>query len=272
MTPTLDRRSTPATERVALEKLRGVLSRPDYTPGRVAQVAAPLIDLNAAPDGARDRQLLMGAEVTVIDTANGWSFIEDSNLYCGWVRSEHLADPVAITHQVANPATQIYATADFKKPALADLSLGARVSVTDMDKDWAQLSDGRFIPAAHLASKPQPDAAATALLLLGTPYVWGGNSRNGIDCSGLVQLSLNRAGKRCPGDSDQQQQMGTGVNGDIKRGDLLFWPGHVAMALDADTMIHATAYGMAVITEPISVARKRIEANPDSPLVAIRRP
>lgn len=272
MTPEtrLDPRATPATDRVALSRLRGVLDRPEYTDGTPARVAVPLTDLNRTPSGTRERQLLHGTGVTVIETRDGWSFVEDENGYCGWVAADALGPMQAPTHRVAVPATQIYPSPDFKQRATATLSLGARVTVLDSEGRWARIAQG-YIPAAHLDAAPAPDPVAVAALLLGTPYVWGGNSRDGIDCSGLVQLSLNAAGIACPGDSDQQQALGGAAEGAYQRGDLLFWPGHVAMAMNDTDMIHATAYGMTVRIEPIQTAIARIEAAGDGPLTAVRR-
>lgn len=266
-----DPRTTPATARIALGRLRGVLDRPAYTDGEPARVIAPLTDLNRSPGGPRERQLLMGTAVTVIDREGEHAFIEDENGYCGWVAASVIAPAPAPTHRVAVPATQIYPSADFKQRATATLSLGARVTVADLTDRWARLDGGGHIPAQHLDARPAADAVAVAALLLGTPYVWGGNSREGIDCSGLVQLSLNAAGLRCPGDSDLQQQVLGADAQDFRRGDLLFWAGHVAMMLDAGTIIHATAFTMSVTTEPLAAALARIEAAGDGPLIAHRR-
>lgn len=266
----LDRRTTPATDRVALERLRGILDRPAYTAGEAARVIVPLTDICTAPAGPRDRQMLLGRAVTVVDREGGWAFIEDENLFCGWVDEADIGPAPAPTHRVAVPAAHVYASPDIKQRPLARLSLGARVAVAGIEGDWAALETGGHIPAVHLDAQPAPDAPGVARLLIGTPYVWGGNSRDGIDCSGLVQLSLNACGVTCPGDSDLQRAIGQEASGPHQPGDLFFWPGHVAMALDSDTMIHATAFGMAVITEPIATCRARIEAT--LPLLTIRRP
>lgn len=267
-----DRRTTPATDRVALERLRGILDRPAYVPGEAARVRVPLTDICTEPGGARDRQMLLGRAVTVIDREGSWAFIEDENLFCGWVAAADIGPAAPPTHRVAVPATHVYPSAQMKQRPLHRLSLGARVAVTGIAEAWAALQGGGHVPAAHLDAQPATDAAGVASLLIGTPYLWGGNSRDGIDCSGLVQLSLNACGRTCPGDSDLQRAIGHEVTGPVQRGDLFFWPGHVAMALDADTMIHATAHGMAVITEPVAQARARIEADAGLPLLTIRRP
>lgn len=268
---THDRRTTPATDRVALSRLLGILDRPAYTEGEAAYVTAPLTDICTAPAGPRDRQMPMGRAVTVVDREGDWAFIEDENLFCGWVEAAHIGPAPAPTHRVAVPATHVYASPEVKQRPLARLSLGARVAVAAIEGDWVRLETGGHIPAAHLDAGPAPDAPGVARLLIGTPYLWGGNSRDGIDCSGLVQLSLNACGVICPGDSDLQRVIGQEASGPHRPGDLFFWPGHVAMALDATTMIHATAFGMAVITEPIATCRARIEGPGGVPLLTIRR-
>jgi len=273
--PAPDRRSTPATARVALARLRGQIDRPAWTEGEAARVAVPLADLCRAPDDARDRQLLCGTDVLVIDRESGWAFVEaQADGYCGWITSASLTDTrPPLTHCVAAPATHIYPVPDFKRREIASLSLGARLSVTGTEGAFARLAEGGFVPLQHLADQPDTDPAAVAQRLLGTPYLWGGNSRAGIDCSGLVQAALSACAIPCPGDSDQQfAAVGRSLDPDepLKRGDLLFWRGHVAMTLSPQTMIHANAHAMAVTEEPIAPARARIEAA--EPFLGARRP
>lgn len=268
-----DRRLTPATDRVALASLRGILDRPSYTEGTPARLAVPLADLLREPEGARDRQLIFGADVTLIEERRGWAFVRaDADGYCGWISVEVLTqDRPAITHRVTAPATHRYSQPDFKQPELDSLSLGARLSVTRIEGKYAQLLGGGFVPVQHIGAEPARDPVAVAESLIGTPYLWGGNSRGGIDCSGLVQVALTACDIACPADSDLQRDAFPEAP-DIERGDLLFWPGHVAMAASDTVMVHATAWKMAVIREPIAEAMARIEAEGEGPFLGARRP
>ena len=269
----MDRRLTPATDRVALESLRGQLDRPAYAAGRPARLAVPLTDLLTAPDGRRDRQLVFGTDLTVIEERGEMAFVQSAlDGYCGWVRADAVShDLPALTHVVTAPATHVYPAPDMKRPEGMSLTRGSRLSVTGIEGGFAELAGGGFVPAQHVGDQPSDDPAGVAETMLGTPYLWGGNSRSGIDCSGLAQLALTECGIACPGDSDLQREAFP-MTDDIRRGDLLFWPGHVAVALSPDMMIHATAWQMAVIRESIPDAIARIEAAGDGPFQGARRP
>ncbi|MCA3452294.1 MAG: C40 family peptidase [Rhodobacter sp.] len=271
-----DRRLTPANARAALASLRGIVDAPRYVVGEAARVAVPLVDLNRAPDGPRDRQLLLGDAVTLIDRHEGWAFLQAAkDGYCGYVPETALGGPRPPTHRVIAPATHVYSAPKVQAPEVAALSFGSLLTVTGMAGPYAETPDG-FVCSQHLrpVSELLDDPLAVAMLFLGTPYLWGGNSRAGIDCSGLVQAALLACGIACPGDSDlQAQSVGRALLPDELPvpGDLIFWQGHVAMVADAGRIIHATAYRMAVIVEDMAAAVARI-AGLGLPVLARRRP
>lgn len=267
-----DRRLTPANGRVAAMHLAGQVTADRFVAGWQMVLRPPVTDLCAAPDGARDRQLLRGASVTVFEDHAGWSFVQAADGYVGYVPIDSLGPPVAHSHFVASPATHAYAAEDFKSPDVMALPLGARVTVLDERRKFFE-TDAGFVPKRHLRplDRPFEDPATVAQLHFGVPYLWGGNSTRGIDCSGLISASLSLCGMRCPGDSDLQQALGQGFNGAPRRGDLLFWRGHVAMMVDGETLIHANAHHMAVAYEPLSQAILRIEAQGDGPVTDRRR-
>lgn len=269
-----DRRSTPATDRVALARLRGIVERPRYTEGEAARVAAPLTDLCRTPGGARDRQLLRGADVTVIDAEGSWRFVEASaDGYCGWIEAAALTGRLPpISHRVSAPATHVYPGPGVRHRELASLSLGARLSVTGTEGGYARLADGGFVPLVHVAGQPAADPVTVAESLLGTPYLWGGNSRGGIDCSGLVQVALHACGMACPGDSDQQfAALGQSSDDEPRRGDLVFWHGHVAWVAGPDRIIHANGHSMSVAFEGLDAARTRIAAAGEGGFLGLKR-
>lgn len=269
----MDRRLTPATDRVALTRLRGVLERPDYTDGTPARIAAPLAELLVRPDGPRDRQLNFGADLVVIDRQDGWAFVQVArDGYVGWVAEGDLtARMPAITHRVSAPATHLYPEPNMKLREIASLSVNARLSVVEIRDGFARLAQGGWVPVQAISDGFADDPVALAELLLGTPYLWGGNSRGGIDCSGMVQAALHGCGIACPGDADLQEHAFEAVE-EMRRGDLLFWPGHVAMVCGDGRMIHATAWQMRVIHEDIASAIARIEASGNGPFRGARRP
>ena len=272
-----DRRLMPFSGRVAHETLRGQIDAPAFSAGEPARIGAMLVDLALDPGGPRERQWLHGAEVTVIDRRDGFAFaqaVQDGA--CGWVPETALAAPVIATHVVASRGTHLYREASIKRGEIGALSLGARVAVLEVVGALARTPDG-FIPASHLRplTEPEPDPVAVAERLIGTPYLWGGNSAAGIDCSGLVQLAFALAGRACPADSDQQRAaFGAFLPEDAptERGDLFFWAGHVAIALDDSTLLHANGHAMQVSREPIGACLARIASAEGSRYFGRKRP
>ena len=256
---------------------RRLLPDPDrITQRRAARVIKPLADLCRIPEGPRDRQLLWGESVTALGQEAGWTYIQAAkDGYCGYLPAGSLeedGEDSAATHRVAAPATHAYQHASFKSPDRVALSFGSLLHVATTEGKFA-VTDAGHVPLCHLApvTQHETDPVAVAALFLGTPYLWGGNSCWGIDCSGLVQAALTACGIPCPGDSDQQATLGAPASGPFQRNDLLFWKGHVAMVSDAQTLIHANAHSMSVAFEGIAAALTRIEAGGDGPMTAHRR-
>jgi cell wall-associated NlpC family hydrolase len=273
----MDRRTTPANARVAAAELQGVVAAAAYVTGTPSFVAVSVADLLKAPDGPRDRQLLYGAKVRVLEDHEGWSFVQASDGYVGYVASAALdANAAAPTHRIIACATHAYERPDFKSPDRLSLPFGAAVAVGRIEDRYAETPLG-YIPVVHLGPIAHcfSDPVEVARLHLGTPYLWGGNSAFGLDCSGLVQASLLACGIPCPGDSDMQSaEVGEPIAKDepLQRGDLIFWKGHVAMMTGPDRMIHANATHMAVVEEDFAEACARIAAKGDGAIIARRRP
>ncbi|MFN7224632.1 MAG: NlpC/P60 family protein [Paracoccaceae bacterium] len=270
----MDRRSTPFSGRFALTSLRGQVEA-TFTDGETASVLWPLADLLSRPDGPRDRQVLLGDALTVIDLRDDHVFVQAAkDGYCGWLDAASIGPAIMPTHWVAAPASHLYTGPKVQARTLSALPMGAKVAVTGTEGSFAETSMG-FVPLVHLrALHDRPaDPVTVAETLLGVPYLWGGNSAAGLDCSGLVQTALLACGLPCPGDSDQQQGLGTMLDDQtlLQRGDLLFWTGHVAMVADADRIIHANGQTMSVAYEPTAVAIARIKAQGGGPVTARRR-
>ncbi|SNR33159.1 C40 family peptidase [Puniceibacterium sediminis] len=274
-----DRRLTPANTRVAAEHLRGLVEAARYAVGTPRMVVKGVVDLWREPGGARDRQLLMGAGVTVFEDHDGWSFVQAvADGYVGYVPEQAIGPVVEVTHRVDVRATHAYSAPDLKSPELLTLSYGARLAVlpaplggdADRAARFVETTLG-FVPRRHLVpvSDLALDPVAEAEKLLGTPYLWGGNSTFGIDCSGLVQGALAACGQACSADSDlQEQTLGRTLppGAQPRRGDVLFWKGHVGWVAGPDLLLHANAYSMSVAYEPLADAVARIENQGDGPV------
>jgi NlpC/P60 family protein/dipeptidyl peptidase-like protein len=271
-------RLTPANGRVALLSLKGQVRAERFTDGALYEVTAPLADLLRTPNGALDRQLLRGGRFLVLekDEETGFGFGQSQrDGYVGYVAQAALGPPGDLSHKVSALGSHIYPEPDIKTLPLTRLTFGCEVAVDRREGEFFRLQGGGYIPVPHLQPLGQtaPDFVAVFERFLGVPYLWGGNSTLGMDCSGALQLALHAAGRDCPRDTDMQvDALGQTTDpGDLKRGDLIFWLGHIGVMRDQKTLIHANAFHMAVASEPLAEAVARIKTAGEGDVTAVKR-
>lgn len=268
MTSTLDRRLHVFRPDLADEALKGQVEADSFVAGEPAQVTVPVAALRPAPDLARgiDTELLIGETVRVFDRADGWAWVQaDEDGYVGYLPEAHIGPVDAPTHRIIVPRSFIYPEPELRKPHVAVLSMGSRLKIVGeaeaRGNHYHVLADGTAVMSSHCRpiSEYLEDYVAVATRFIETPYLWGGRSGIGIDCSGLTQLALMMAGKKFPRDTDMQAKVGTEITReDLRRGDLVFWKGHVGIMEDAETLLHANGHTMTVARENFEAAVKRI--------------
>lgn len=286
---TLDARVNVFRPDLADARLEGQVEADRFVTGEPHRIVVPIAAIRRAPrfDGAIDSEALLGEIVHVFEkTAEGWAWVQlETDAYVGYVSSEALGpvDPVP-THRVTALRTFVYPAADMKLPPVAALSIGSRLALGQAaemrNTPYFWLADfSGAVVARHvepLDAPPAADFVAVAERFLETPYLWGGRSSLGLDCSGLVQLSLAAAGVQAPRDTGQQEgAIGTpvegGLDGALQRGDLVFWQGHVGILRDPATLLHASGLQMMVVSEPLSGVLARY-ASAGIAMTAVRRP
>lgn len=264
-----DSRITPARPDLAAAHLRGKITAERFVEGTEQEVVVGVAPLRKEPSHQAPllTEALYGERVTIYENdEEGWAWGQlKSDSYVGWMPASALLAPQAEpTHRVSALRTLVFPGPSIKLPPTDALPLEARVAVVRQDDDLAVTATGGHIPARHLAPlhSKESDFVAVAERFVGTPYLWGGKSSVGIDCSGLVQVALSACGIACPRDSDMQEvTLGQPISlAGLQRGDLVFWKGHVAIALGRNSMIHANAFHMAVAIEPVAEGLTRIGA------------
>ena len=281
MSPPFDRRVTAARDDLASASLRGQVDARRFVDGEVFSVMVDVLDVKRQPrpDAPLETQFLFGENLTLYDDENGWGWVQAKrDGYVGYVAMSALWRGAAVaTHRVIVARTFVYPAADMKQPALMALPLDGRIKVTRIENGFARIEPHGFVVALHIAPVVElmVDPVTIAERFLGVPYLWGGKSPLGVDCSGLVQVAMSMAGKSMPRDSDMQETLGEALPIDhaltgLRRGDLVFWRGHVGLMADGADLLHANAHHMLVAREPLAVARDRNLAF-GLPIMSIRR-
>jgi Bacterial dipeptidyl-peptidase Sh3 domain/NlpC/P60 family len=277
-----DPRVTPARADLAAKHLEGKVSATRFVEGRTFEIIEPQapLRLEPRPDAPLLTEALKGERVTIYDSdEEGWSWGQlDADGYVSWLPTAALAPPGATpTHRVTALRTLVFPGPSIKLPPLEALPLGAKLAIARIEDRLAVIRGGGYVPTAHLApiDRYESDFVAVTERFVGVPYLWGGKTALGLDCSALVQVALTACGTVCPRDSDMQEAaLGTPIDAadlsNLRHGDLIFWKGHVAVARDRDSMIHANAFHMAVAIEPIGTAIARIRAG-GSEITSVRR-
>lgn len=266
-----DRRTWRANTRVAHPEIANLARLKPATP-ETRRIIEPVVDLRASPEGSRDKQLVRGSAFEVLEDHAGWSFGTDlSDGYVGYLPTGSLAVAEGAFRTVCVRAAHVYSEPDFKSRDVALLPFGAQVIALEDEAGYCRV-EGGWMMTQHLAKRKAEDWVAVAESFIGTPYLWGGNTSFGIDCSGLVQVARHAAGLACPRDSDVQQEAFPKASGGARRGDLVFWKGHVGIMVSATDLLHANAHHMLVAQESFENAKARIEETEFGAVTKIARP
>ena len=270
-------RLVPARPDLAAEHLRGQVEAARFVAGELRRVETTLLDMMPVPDAGAGRttQLLHGEGFTVYETRDGLAWGQSAlDGYVGYVSAAGLGPSRGAGQRITAIWSQVYAEPMARARVEGELPFLGEVVVAGGDAAYAELVGGGFVPRPHFLPVGG-DFVSQAERFVGVPYLWGGRSARGLDCSALVQLALLACGRAAPRDSDMQAAMlgdELPVDAVPRRGDLVFWRGHVGIMRDEFTLLHANGYHMAVAMEPLDEAIARIEASGGGAVTVRRRP
>ncbi len=276
----LDPRIHPYRGDLASSSLRGRVASNRFVVGEEKRLVSAISPLRRQPSPSSERvsELLYGESFIVYEEKDGWAWGQaGGDGYVGYVGLSNLGKPSVPTHIVKTPLAILFEEPDLKAPRFDVFPMGARLSVQGFDGDYAQVLEGKYISICHLASLEsiESDYVLTAEKFLNAPYLWGGRTALGIDCSGLVQTALQRSGRFVPRDTDMLEQSGMLVPGHdssiLERGDVLFWKGHCALVLDQDYLIHANTKNMGVAITPLVETVERYKSLLGLQICSVRR-
>jgi cell wall-associated NlpC family hydrolase len=267
----LDPRRNVVREDLAAESLKDKVKAQRYAPGELRQIVGSIAPVRIVPrfDAPLLTQALYGELATIYEISKGWAWVQlENDGYVGYMPADNISAIIEEpTHWVAATGTFVYPAPDLKRPPITRLSFSAKLTIIGREGRFAELSRGGFVFIGHLKpfEEKAKDFVTLAENLNGTPYLWGGRSDVGIDCSALVQLSMQAMGLTCPRDTDmQEREVGEKLpDNEIKqleRGDLIFWRGHVGIAQSASHVVHSSGHQMQVVSETIASAVERIAA------------
>lgn len=281
--PPLDRRLHAYRDDLADARLEGQVEAARFVEATRWQVGVGLAPLRRepSPEAGLVSELVFGETVLVYEDRNGIAWMQnETDGYVGYTDSAALSPAVhPPSHRVTAIHTCLFAEPHIRAPARAVLPMGSALCVTGSEGRYSRLATGGWVPTQHIAEEGsfERDLVAVAERFLGVPYLWGGRSSRGLDCSGLTQLSLARCGIRALRDSDMQEaSLGAPVpfDGDesvLRRGDLVYWKGHCGIWVDNERFLHANASDMAVAYAPLREVIAWIEKIEGKPVSSVRR-
>lgn len=273
-----DKRLNAWRDDLADARLRGTVNAERYAQGVPMRVVCPRAGLHASADESSMMiaECLMGDDLLIFENRNGWAWgqLQKDN-YVGYVKTQCLAEGwKQATHKVSAVATFIYPKADLKSTPAVRIFMNSHLVVDSIKENWAHLEEGGYVYEPHICDLAtfHEDPVSVAEGFINVPYLWAGATQDGLDCSALVQQAYHACGLACPRDSDMiEAEIGEANPNNLKRGDLVFWDGHVGMMQDDTFMIHANGYHMAVKSEEFAKAQARINAEYGS-TARVKRP